>query len=115
VGLASQALAQDVTITNLDQLAQVALSWNYSIYLPFSPWDWRAFPTDWPLWCDSTSLTCLDSLPTSTNFMTSMEWSNVPLASVILTMNVLSGVTTVEAIKRFSCSNRAARIRSGYP
>jgi hypothetical protein len=95
--LVSQAPAQDVTITNLDQLAQVALSANYSIYLPFSPWDWRGYPTDWPLWCDSTSLTCLESLPTSTNFMTSIEWSNVPLASVILTMNVLSGVTTVES------------------
>ncbi len=83
VGLVSQAPAQDVTITNPDQLAQVALSANYSIELPFSPWDWRAFPTDWPLWCDFTQMGCLDSLPTSTNFMTSMDWSNVPLASVI--------------------------------
>jgi hypothetical protein len=97
VGLTSQALAQDVTITSFDQLAQVALSANYSIYMPFSPWDWRAYPTDWPLWYDSTSLSCLNSLPTSTNFMTSMDWSNVPLASVILTKAVLSGVVTVSA------------------
>ncbi|HTS18127.1 MAG TPA: Amuc_1099 family pilus-like system protein [Verrucomicrobiae bacterium] len=91
------AWAQDITITNLDQLAQVALSANYSIYLPFEPWDWRAYPTDWPLWYDSSSLPCLDSLPTSTNFMSSMDWSNVPLASVILTKDVLSGVVTVSA------------------
>jgi len=97
VRLTSQALAQDVTITNLDQLVQEALSANYSIYMQFSPWDWRAYPTDWPLWCDSTSLSCLDSLPTSTNFTTSIDWSNVPLASVILTKNVLSGLTAVQS------------------
>ena len=95
--LAMLARAQDVTITNFDQLAQVALSANYSIYLPFEPWDWRAYPTDWPLWFDSTSLSCLDSLPASTNVMTSMDWSNVPLVCVTLTKNVLSGVTTVES------------------
>ncbi len=91
------AHAQDITITNLDQLAQVALSANYSIYLPFSPWDWRAYATDWPLWCDFTQMACLDSLPTSTNFTTGMDWSNVPVASEILTKNVFSGVTTVES------------------
>ncbi|MGO9611090.1 MAG: hypothetical protein ACLPT4_15815, partial [Verrucomicrobiia bacterium] len=95
-GLASQARAQDVTIRNLDQLAQVALSANYSIYLPFEPWDWRAYATDWPLWCDFTQMASLDSLPTSTNFTTGMDWSTVPVASVILTKNVLSGVTTVQ-------------------
>jgi hypothetical protein len=97
VGMVSQAFAQDVTITNLDELAQVGLSANYSFYLPFSPWDWRAYPTDWPLWYDSTQITCLDTLATSSNFISSADWSNVPLASVILTMNVLSGVTTVES------------------
>ncbi len=97
VGLASHALAQDIMITNLNQLAQVALSANYSIYLPFSPWDWRAYSTDWPLWCDFTQMACLDSLPTSTNFTTSLDWSNVPLASVTLTRNVVSGETTVES------------------
>jgi hypothetical protein len=96
VFLALQALAQDVTITNFDQLAQVALSANYSFYLPFSPWDWRAYPIDWPLWCDSTSM-CLDSLPTATNFINSADWSNVPLASVTLTKDVISGVVTVSA------------------
>jgi hypothetical protein len=97
VFLASQALAQDVTITNPDQLAQVALSANYSVRLPFSPWEWRAYPTDCPLWCDFTETACLDSLPTSTNFMTSVDWSNVPVASVILTKAVLSGVVTLSA------------------
>ena len=97
LGLASQALAQDITITNLDQLGQVALSANYSIYLPFEPWDWRAYPTDWPLWCDSTSISCLDSLPASTNFTTCIDWSNIPLASVTLTKNILSGVTTMQS------------------
>jgi hypothetical protein len=92
-----QALAQDVTIINPDQLAQVALSANYSIYLPFSPWDWRAYPTDWPLWCDSAQLTCLGLLPTSTNVISSADWSNVPLASVILTKDVLSGLTTIRS------------------
>jgi len=91
------AWAQDITITNLDHLAQVALSPNYSFQMPFSPWDWRGWPTDWPLWYDSTSLSCLGSLPTSTNFMGSMDWSNVPLASVILTKAILSGVVTVSA------------------
>jgi hypothetical protein len=97
VGSATAVPAQDATVTSFDQLAQVALSANYSLYLPFSPWDWRAYPTDWPLWCDFTEMACLDSLPTSTNFMTSIEWCNVPLASVILTKNVLSGVTTLES------------------
>jgi hypothetical protein len=94
---ATTAIAQDVTITNLAQLADVAFSANYSLYIPWTPWDWRAYPTDWPLWCDFTSLSCLSSLPTSTNGTASIEWSNVPLASVILTKNVLSGVTTVES------------------
>ncbi len=96
VMLALPALAQDITITNPDQLAQVALSGNYSMWLPFYPWEWRGYPTDWPLWCDSTSI-CLDSLPASTNLTTSMDWCNIPLAPVILTRDVLSGVTTVQS------------------
>jgi hypothetical protein len=90
-------LAQDITITSADQLARVALSANYSMYLPFEPWNWRAYPLEWPLWCDSTSLSCLNSLPASTNFINSMDWSNVPLASVVLTKDVISGVVTVSA------------------
>ena len=98
VGWASTARTQDITITNFNQLAQVALSGDYSLWMPsFSPCVWRAYPTDFPLWYDSTSLTCLSSLPTSTNFLNSMDWSNVPLASVTLTRDVLTGVTTLEA------------------
>src|SRR5579871_2911327 len=85
VALVPGAHAQDVTITNLEQLAGTALSMNYSFCVSFSPWDWRAYPIDWPLWCDSSSLDCLSSLPASTNLDPNAEWSNIPLAEIILT------------------------------
>ncbi|HTS18501.1 MAG TPA: choice-of-anchor tandem repeat GloVer-containing protein [Verrucomicrobiae bacterium] len=97
LGLGLQTRAQDVTITNLDQLAQVALSPDYSLWLPFYPWQWQAYPTDWPLWCDFTQMASLESLPTSTNVVPWADWSNVPLAPVVLTKDVLSGVVTISA------------------
>ncbi len=93
---AMPTLAQDITITSADQLAQVALSADYSIHMPWEPWDWRAYPFG-PLWCDFTQMASLGSLPASTNGMQSMDWSNIPLISVILRRDVSSGVTTVES------------------
>ena len=96
LGLASQALAQDITITNPDQLAQVALSANYSIDCHSSLGiGGRIRQTGR---CGAIlHISLLGSLPMSTNFMTCIDWSNIPLASVILTKNILSGVTTMQS------------------
>jgi hypothetical protein len=54
------ARAQDVTITNLSRLAEVAFSANHSLYLPWTPWQWRAYSTDngEPWWVDCSQVAC---------------------------------------------------------
>jgi len=42
----SAAQAQDLMITNLDQLAQEAFSANHSLYIPWTPWQWWAYSID---------------------------------------------------------------------
>jgi hypothetical protein len=96
--LAGVTLAQDVTITNLAQLADMALSANYSLYIPWRPWQWRAYPTDngEPWWIDCSQVACADLLSTSTNLSGSPQLQGVPVASVVLTRNILTGETILQ-------------------
>ncbi len=85
--------AQDLYVTNLDQLVAEAYSTDYSVYLPFSPWDWRAFSLygGEPWWLDCSQMSC-DGL-----FQTSTELSaGVPAYSVVLLQNVLTGETIIQ-------------------
>jgi hypothetical protein len=91
--------AQDVTITNLAQLADVAFSANYSLYLPWAPWQWRAYPTDngEPWWVNCSQVACSDLLSTSTNSCATLQMHGVTVTSVILTKNVLTGETLIQS------------------
>jgi len=39
----SRAIAQDMLVTNLADLAEQAFSGVYSLYVPFSPWEWHGY------------------------------------------------------------------------
>jgi alpha-tubulin suppressor-like RCC1 family protein len=85
--------AQDLYVTNLNQLVAEAYSTDHSVYLPFSPWDWRAYSLDGsePWWLDCSQVSC-DAL-----FQTPVELSvGVPAYTVVLIQNVLTGETTVQ-------------------
>lgn len=92
--LAGVAPAQDVTITNLAQLADVAFSGGHSISLPWTPWQWHAYSLDGgePWWVDCSQLPCAE-LFQATNLSTSYEVSLVP---VVLAKNVLTGEVTLQ-------------------
>ena len=102
LALAKVTVAQDVTITNLAQLANVALSANYSLYLPWTPWQWRAYSTDngEPWWVDCSQLDCENLLSTSTNSCATLQMHGVTVTSIVLTKNILTG----EALVQSGCS-----------
>ncbi len=99
LAFAGVTLAQDVTITNLAELTKMAFSANYSLYLPWTPWQWRAYPTDngEPWWIDCSQVTCADLLSTSTNSCATLQMHGVTVTSVVLTKNVLTGETLVQS------------------
>ncbi len=87
------AHAQDLYVTNLDQLVAEAFSTDHSIYLPFDPWDWRAYSIDGgePWWLDCSQISC-DAV-----FQNPTELSaGVPAYTVVLIQNVLTGETTIQ-------------------
>ncbi|HXI84036.1 MAG TPA: hypothetical protein VNL17_08105 [Verrucomicrobiae bacterium] len=93
--ISAVATAQDTTITNLAQLADMAFSANHSLYLPWMPWQWRAYSTDngEPWWIDCSQVACADLLSTSTNSCATLQVHGVTVTSVVLTKNVLTGET----------------------
>jgi alpha-tubulin suppressor-like RCC1 family protein len=87
------AHAQDLYVTNLDQLVAEAYSTDHSVYLPFQPWDWRAYSLDGgePWWLDCSQVSC-DAL-----FQNPVQLSaGVPAYTVVLIQNVLTGETTIQ-------------------
>ncbi len=99
LALAVASLAQDVTITNLTQLADVAFSANYSLYLPWTPWQIQACPTDGgePWWMDCSQVTCADLLSTSTNSCATLQMHGITVTFVTLTKNILTGETLLSS------------------
>lgn len=86
--------AQDIVITNLAQLSQEAFSGNNCLYLPFMPWQWQAYAT-WggvPWWLDCSQMSCGELLQGPTNLTV-----GVPAYGVVLTKNILTGETTLQA------------------
>jgi alpha-tubulin suppressor-like RCC1 family protein len=85
--------AQDLYVTNLDQFVAEAYCSDHSIYLPFSPWDWRAYSIDGgqPWWLDCSQISCEGLFQTSTELS-----AGVPAYTVVLLQNVLTGETTVQ-------------------
>jgi hypothetical protein len=80
-------------VTNLDQLVAEAYSPTYSLTLPFSPWDWRAFSIygGEPWWLDCTEISC------SNLFQSSIELDcGVTAYSVILVQDASTGYTTIQ-------------------
>ncbi len=96
---ATTAVAQDVTITNLAELVDVALSGNYSLYLPWTPWQIEACPTDngEPWWMDCSQMDCADLLSTSTNSCATLQIHGVTVTFVTLTKNILTGETLLSS------------------
>jgi hypothetical protein len=85
--------AQDMLATNLVDLAEQAFSSDHSFYLPWTPWEWRAYSLDSgrPWWVDCSQLPCADLLQASTNLN-----ANLQAFAVVFTKNVSTGVTTVQ-------------------
>jgi hypothetical protein len=85
--------AQALYVTNLDQLVAEAYSTDHSIYLPFSPWDWRAFSIDGgePWWLDCSQVSCDGLFQNPTELA-----AGVPAYKVVLIQNVLTGETTIQ-------------------
>ncbi len=80
-------VAQDLTITNLNQLAQEAFG--DSLYIPYSAWQWQAFSliSGEPYWVDCSEVPCVSLVPASTN----LSAYGVQLIPVRLTKNILTG------------------------
>ena len=97
--LAGVTLAQDVTITNLTQLVDVALSGNYSLYLPWTPWQIQAYPTDngEPWWLDCSQMSCADLLSISTDSCATIQMHGVTVTFATLTKNILTGETLLSS------------------
>jgi alpha-tubulin suppressor-like RCC1 family protein len=95
---AAMTRAQDVTITNLSQLTEMAFSQDYCVYLPWTPWQWQVYSTDngEPWWIDCSQLDCTNLLSTSTNLGTGLLMQGVPFANVVLTMSIMTGDTTLQ-------------------
>lgn len=81
-------------VTNADQLVAEAYSPDYSLTLPFSPWDWRAFSLygGEPWWLDCSQISCTDLFQSSTELD-----CGVSAYSVVLVQNALTGETTIQA------------------
>src|SRR5580704_1470517 len=94
--------AQDLTITNLAELADVAFSANYSLYLPWTPWQIQAYSTDngEPWWLDCSQMDCADLLSTSANSCATLQTYGITVTFVTLTKNILTG----EALLYTGCS-----------
>jgi alpha-tubulin suppressor-like RCC1 family protein len=87
------------TATNLADLAEQAFSSDHSFYLPWTPWEWRAYSLDsgQPWWVDCSQLPCVDLFQASTNLSTRLQINDVQFVSVLLTKNVLTGEMTLQA------------------
>jgi alpha-tubulin suppressor-like RCC1 family protein len=87
------SLAQNLYVTNLDQLVAEAYSSDHSIFLPLSPWDWRTYSIDGgePWWINCSEMSCEGLFQTSTELS-----AGVPAYTVVLIQNVLTGETTVQ-------------------
>ena len=87
------ALAQDLFVTNLDQLVAEAYSGEHCIYFPFIPLPWRAYSLDGgqPWWIDCSQFDCADLLTSPTNLP-----SGVSVYPIVLTKNLLTGETTLQ-------------------
>jgi hypothetical protein len=94
----SGVFAQDDTVTNLTQLAE-GDGWNGGIYLPMVvPFQWQVSPFDWSAfrWADFSQLPSLGSLQAPTNFAKAHVYG-VELLSIVMTKNLLTGETILQA------------------
>jgi len=84
--------AQDLYVTNLDQLVAEAYSTDHSIYLALSPLDWRAYSLDGgePWWLDCSQISCEGLFQTPTEVS-----PGVPAYRVDFFQNFLTGETTI--------------------
>jgi len=96
---ATGAFAQDVTITNMAQLADIAFSGNYSVYEAWTPWEWQAYATDngEPFWLDCLQAECGNLLSTSTDPCATFQLHGVTVTSVVLKKFVLTGETLLSS------------------
>jgi hypothetical protein len=83
--------SQDLYVTNLNQLVAEAYSTGYSLTLPFSPWDWRAFSLYEPWWVDCSQMSCSNLFQSATELD-----CGVTAYSVVLVQNALTGETTIQ-------------------
>lgn len=94
------AVAQDsMLVTNLTGLAQQAFSPNHCLVLPWvTPWQYCGFSLDGgePWWVDCSQVPCTDLPPASNNLSASAPTYGITLMPVQLTLNILTGETTLQ-------------------
>jgi len=92
--------AQDsMVVSNLVNLAAEAFSSEHGICLPwFMPWEWQAFSLDGgePWWVDCSQVPCTNLPPASTDASANALLYGVTLLPVQLTLNILTGETTLQ-------------------